>query len=68
MLYVDYNLDMDEGYLALDKELRLSSQDKPAGQVWGSLPATWQEGDLFKLSINNTGQVMFKKVTQIGAL
>lgn len=68
MLYVDYHFDMDEGYLALDKELRLSSQERPEGQVWGSLPSTWQEGDVFKLSINNSGQVVFRKVTQIGAL
>lgn len=63
MLYVDYHFDITDGYIAFDNELHLASQEKKPDQVWGKLPATWKDGDMFKLQIDGRGRVILRKMT-----
>jgi len=62
MLYIDYHFDLGDGYIMFDEELHLSSQEKKPDQVWGSLPASWKEGDMFKLTLVNDRVVLVKEL------
>lgn len=62
MLYIDYHFDIEDGYLKFDEELHISSQEKKPGQVWGSLPPSWKEGDVFKLTLVNDRVVLVKEL------
>jgi hypothetical protein len=59
MMYVDYNLDIGENALILDKDLKLKEQSNENG--YGNLPESWKQGDLFEIKIGPTGRVTFVK-------
>ena len=59
MMYVDYNLDIVENALILDKDLKLKEQSNENG--YGNLPESWKQGDLFEIKIGPTGRVAFVK-------
>jgi hypothetical protein len=58
-MYVDYNLDIVENALILDKDLKLKEQSNENG--YGNLPESWKQGDLFEIKIGPTGRVAFVK-------
>lgn len=60
MLYVDYNFDLNDNIIIFDKELKLKGQSNQ--NEWGNLPATWREGDMFKLVTGANGNVTLIKV------
>lgn len=62
MLYIDYNFDLGDGYIKFDEELHLASQEKKPDQVWGTLPPSWKEGDVFKLKLVNGNVVLVKEL------
>jgi hypothetical protein len=64
MLYIDYNFDLEDGYILFDDELHLASQEKKPDRIWGTLPKGWKDGDMFKLQLNGSGRVMLVKATQ----
>lgn len=64
MLYIDYHFDLSDGYILFDEELHLASQEKKPDQIWGTLPAGWKDGDMFKLQVSANGRVMLVKATQ----
>lgn len=68
MLYIDYDFDLSDAGIWFDKELHLAAQEKKPDQVWGKLPPSWREGDMFKLMINGSGQVTLVKATTDGSL
>lgn len=68
MLYIDYAFDISDSGIKFDKELHLATQEKKPDQVWGKLPETWREGDMFKLMLSNTGRVLLVKATTDGSL
>lgn len=68
MLYLDYAFDLSDGQIMFDEELHLNGQPKKPDQVWGKLPASWKEGDMFKLQINGAGRVVLIKSTTDGSL
>jgi hypothetical protein len=59
MMYVDYVLDIEEGYIGLDSDLKLCNQSNEQG--WGNLPKNWKVGDTFKLAVSETGKVFLQK-------
>ena len=59
MMYVDYVLDIEEGYIGLDSDLKLSNQPNEKG--WGNLPKNWKVGDTFKLAVSETGKVFLQR-------
>ena len=60
MLYVDYNFDLNDNIILFDDELKLKGQSN--GNVWGNLPESWKEGDMFKLVTGANGRVTLLKV------
>lgn len=68
MLYVDYVFDITDVGIAFDNELHLASQEPKPDQIWGTLPASWKEGDMFKLLLTNDGRVVLRKATTDGSL
>jgi hypothetical protein len=58
-MYVDYVLDIGENALILDRDLKLKEQTNE--NVYGNLPASWKQGDLFEIKIGSTGRVCFVK-------
>lgn len=63
MMYVDYVFDLTDGHIGFDNELHLAGQPRKDGEVWGKLPASWKEGDIFKLQVNANGRVYLVKMT-----
>ncbi len=59
MMYVDYVLDIGENALILDRDLKLKEQTNE--NVYGNLPASWKQGDLFEIKVGSTGRVSFVK-------
>ena len=59
MMYVDYVLDIGENSLILDSDFKLCEQKNE--NKWGNLPESWQQGDLFEVTIGPTGRVSFVK-------
>ena len=62
MLYCGYDNDFSDNMILFDDELHLVSQPKKDGQIWGTLPEGWKEGDTFTLVINPNGRVALLKV------
>jgi hypothetical protein len=58
-MYVDYTLDIGEKALILDRDLKLKDQSNE--NVYGNLPASWKQGDLFEIKVGPTGRVSFVK-------
>ena len=62
MLYLDYHFDLSDGYMKFDEELHLVTQEKKPDQIWGTLPAGWREGDVFKLKLIDDRVVLVKEL------